>query len=102
LLWAYGANKIEKLKTKKFVNTNLGKQEKGTINMAELKNLTAKGLYDDHRQLLMTIQGVQFSLIKIDDHYEIMNLQEREPHGLGHIEDLFEYFEYQIEAGYLS
>jgi len=70
--------------------------------MAELRNLTEKGLYDDHRQLLMTIQGVQFSLIKIDDHYEIMNLQEREPHGLMDVSDLFEYFEDQIEAGYLN
>lgn len=70
--------------------------------MAELNNLTSKGLYEDHRQLLMTIQGVQFSLIKIDDDYEIMNLEEKEPYGLMDVSELFEYFEDQIKAGYLS
>ena len=70
--------------------------------MAELRNLTEKGLYDDHRQLLMTIQGVQYSLIKINEDYEIMNLEEKEPYGLMDVSDLFEYFEDQVEAGYLS
>jgi hypothetical protein len=70
--------------------------------MAELKNLTAEGLWDDHRQLFMVIQGVQYSLIKIDNNYEIMNLEEKEPAGLNHIGELFEYFQDQQDAGYLS
>ena len=69
--------------------------------MAELNDIAVHNMYD-HKQLLMTIQGVQYSLIKMGDNFEIMNFDENEPCYLADIAHLFEYFADQVKEGHVK
>jgi len=66
--------------------------------MTQLNDIACANMYD-HKQILMNIQGVEYSLIKMGDNFEIMNFDENEPRYLVGIEDLFQYFADQVAEG---
>jgi hypothetical protein len=69
--------------------------------MTQLNDIACANMYD-HKQILMTIQGVEYSLIKMGENFEIMNFDENEPRYLVGIEDLFEYFADQVKEGHVK
>jgi hypothetical protein len=69
--------------------------------MAQLNDIAVHGMFK-HKQILMEIQGEEFSLIQMGDNYEIMSFSDNDPHSLARIEDLFEYFADKVREGDLK
>lgn len=69
--------------------------------MAHLNDIAVDSMYN-HKQILMEIQGEEFSLIQMGDNYEIMSFTDNEPRYLARIEDLFEYFADKVSEGDLK